>query len=103
MRFCPECESKLTKTTTPTGISFHCHCSIIIEGSPDDTLMYEENMSRDNSANTHSAFIENAPYDLAGNTIYEDCPKCKLNFVTLIRTGVDETSMRVCSCGYIST
>lgn len=101
MQFCPICDSVMTKITTSSGqIIFQCHCQQIIEGSPDDTLIAEENLEYTGTDLKHEVFIENSPFDLAANIVLKDCPKCKLNFMTMIITGDNQQSMYTCTCGY---
>lgn len=103
MRFCRECESVMTKSTTATGnIVFQCRCQLTEDGQPDDTLMYEEYMTAIDHG-THEVFIENAPYDPAGNVVLKDCPQCGLNFMVMVRIGERETTVFSCSCSYRAT
>jgi DNA-directed RNA polymerase subunit M/transcription elongation factor TFIIS len=104
MKFCPECQSLMSKTTTPSGnILFHCRCQLVIDGGDDDSLMAEQYLETAESNHKHDVFIENSPYDQAGNIIEIDCPDCGLNFMTMVRIGVRETVMYTCSCSCIIT
>jgi DNA-directed RNA polymerase subunit M/transcription elongation factor TFIIS len=104
MKFCNQCESYMTKSTTSIGtIVFHCRCQFTIDGQPDDTLMAEEHMETAQSDLKHQVFIENAPFDAAANVVLKDCPQCDLNFMIMIRIGAKETTMYSCSCGFRST
>lgn len=101
MKFCRECESVMSKNTTTTGvIIYHCRCQLTVEGQPDDTLMAEGFLETTKTDLKHIVFIENAPFDPAGNIVLKDCLKCGLNFLTMIRVGVNETTIYSCSCGY---
>lgn len=94
----------MTKSTTTIGtIVFQCRCQITVDGLPDDTLMAEEYMETSQNNLKHDVFIENAPYDAAANVILKDCPQCGLNFMIMIRIGVNETTMYSCSCSYRAT
>jgi predicted RNA-binding Zn-ribbon protein involved in translation (DUF1610 family) len=73
------------------------------DGEPDDTLMMEEYLETAESNQKHDVFIENSPFDPAGKIVLKDCPSCGLNFMTMSRIGVNETTMYACSCGYIAT
>lgn len=104
MRICEQCESVMTKSTSATGfIIFHCRCQLTTEGRPDDTLMAEEYLETAESNLKHDVFIENSSFDPAGNIVMKDCPKCGLNFMTMIRVGTSETAMFTCSCGFSAT
>lgn len=104
MRFCPQCESIMNKVTSPAGdVIFNCQCQLTTNGDDDDTLMAEEYFETTKSDLKHEVFIDNSPFDPAGNIIMKDCPKCDLNFITMIRIGVNETTMYTCSCGYGAT
>lgn len=104
MKFCPQCDSVMSKSTSVTGqIVFLCRCQLSVDGGPNDTLMAEEYLETAESNLKHDVFIENSPFDPAGNVVLKDCPKCNLNFMTMIRIGVNETTMYACSCGYRAT
>lgn len=94
----------MSKNTSAAGnVVFLCRCQLIIEGDADDSLMAEEYLETTESDQKHEVFIENSPFDAAANVVLKDCPKCKLNFMVMIRIGVNETSMYTCSCGFIAT
>jgi hypothetical protein len=76
---------------------------LYFNGGPDDTLMAEGFVETSEAAQKHMVFIENSSYDPAANVILRDCPSCGLNYLTLIRVGVNETTMYSCSCGYLAT
>jgi len=104
MEFCPECLSVMSKSTTAMGkIVYTCHCQLSKEGNPEDTLMAEGYLESTKSDLKHIVFIENAPFDPAGNIVLKDCHNCGLNFMTMIRIGSKETTMYTCSCGYSVT
>lgn len=101
MKFCPQCSSVMTKNTAAIGTIFYqCRCQYTVEGHPDDTLMAEGYLETTTDNLKHVVFIDNSPYDPAGNIVMKDCPQCKLNFLTMIRVGINETTMYTCSCGY---
>ena len=103
MRFCEKCGSIMQKNTTATGeIVFQCRCQQV-NGDGNDTLMAEGYIETNEAAQQHMVFIENSPYDPAANIVMRDCPKCGLNYLTLIRVGVNETTMYSCTCGYLAT
>ncbi len=104
MKFCPICDSVMTKITTISGlIVFQCRCQKTIEGTAEDSLMFEDDAEYNASELKHEVFIENAPYDLAGHTVLKDCPRCSLNFMTMIIPGDNQMAMYVCMCGYKGT
>ncbi|SIP85872.1 Hypothetical protein PACV_157 [Pacmanvirus A23] len=104
MRFCPQCSSVMTKSTSVTGsIVFQCVCRLIIEGQDDDSLMAQGFLETAESNLKHEVFIENSPYDPAANVVLKDCPQCGLNFMVMVRIGAQETTMFSCRCGYKAT
>ena len=104
MKFCPTCDSVMTKTTTANGhIMFICQCQQIIEGAPDDTLMMENHLEYTGTDLKHEVFIENSPFDLAGHTVLRDCNRCGLNYMIMIIPGDDQKSMYTCTCGNKTT
>jgi DNA-directed RNA polymerase subunit M/transcription elongation factor TFIIS len=100
MNFCGDCSSILKKTTTPNGIVFICRCGKITNGTPEDTLMFEEHLDSGENMWKHEVFIENSAFDLARNIVLRDCPKCGLNYTTMILIGESEHVMFTCTCGY---
>ena len=104
MKFCKECESMMTKNTSIGGnIVFQCRCQLIEDGTPEDTLMAEGNVGTEENNFKHEVFIENAPFDSAANIVNKECPKCNLNYMTMIRIGMNEDTVYSCQCGYRST
>ncbi len=107
MKICKFCESVMAKSTPSAGgnIVFKCRCQYMEDGAPDDSLMQEEYLETETMSSSlkHDVFIENSPYDAAGNIVLKDCLQCGLNFLTMIRIGTAETCMLVCSCGYKSS
>lgn len=93
----------MQKNATAAGdIVFQCKCQQIV-GGVDDTLMAEGLVEIGEAAQKHHVFIENSSHDPAANVIMRDCPQCGLNYLTLIRVGVNETTMYSCTCGYLAT
>jgi hypothetical protein len=91
------------KQTTVTGkILFNCACSQV-DGGPDDTLMDEDFLESSESTMKHMVFIENSAHDPAANVILKDCPECKLNYLNVLRVGVNQVTMYSCICGYTAT
>ena len=104
MRFCVECGSMMTKVTSTDGqIIFSCRCLLVEEGTPEDTLMEEELLESNENTNQHAVLVENAAFDTAANIVMKDCPKCRLNFMTMIHFGSNETTMFTCTCGFKTT
>lgn len=92
----------MTKATSAQGtIIFQCRCQLSVEGNPEDTLMASGQLETTaDTSSIHSAFVEAAAYDPAGNIVKKDCPNCGLDFMTMIRIGIAQTTIYVCSCKY---
>lgn len=104
MKFCSACESIMSKETTLQGaILFVCRCQETKEGAPADTLMAEGMLESTASEERHQVFIEQSPYDPAGNRVMRNCPQCPLDFLTMIIVGANENTMYTCRCGYVET
>ena len=101
MKFCPLCESRMTKDTVTGNIVFKCRCTKEIMGEGDDSLM-SEGISTDSNAK-YEVFIDNAAFDTAANKVLSQCTNCGLPYLTLIRVGINEQVMYVCRCGFKST
>ena len=100
MQFCDTCGSILSKETPSTGnIIFRCRCMKTFPSTADDTLMAEEYTEEAKMELKHEVFIENSPFDPAGQIVLKDCPNCPLDFMTLIIPGENQMSMYTCSCG----
>ncbi len=103
VKFCEQCGSLMVKIPQVDGhIIFKCRCQVSINGTNNDTLMSETYMDTDESDQKHDDFIDNAVYDPARHIVMRECPQCKLDFLTMIRVGVNETTMYVCECGFRS-
>lgn len=102
MKFCVECGSR-TQANTATGeLSFDCiQCQKRYNATPQDTLMVEEFIKTEAENLKYQVFIENSPYDVTNKKILKQCPKCKIDFMTLIRIGEQEKVMYTCTCGEI--
>ena len=107
MRFCPRCQSVLSKTTAATagtGIVFLCRvCLMDPPGGPDDTLMAEGHIEMEERIDKHSAFIEQSPFDPAANIVFKECPQCRLDYMTMVRVGDSAITVYTCTCGYRAT
>lgn len=102
MKFCNDCESRLTKTTNNNDVVFSClTCGSQFDGSADDSLMYEEFLEITESTNTkYDDFIKGSAFDTAGNKVRKQCSQCKSPFMTLLRVGERETALYTCTCGF---
>lgn len=103
MKFCNYCGSSMSKRTATGAIVFHCRCQVQLNGNPEDSLMFEDLLETSESNLKHEVFIENSAFDPARNIVLKDCPKCGLDFLTMIRVGVNEVVMYSCSCGFRAT
>jgi hypothetical protein len=94
----------MTKASNALGdIVFQCRCLNTELGMPDDTLMAEEYLETGRSDLKHNVFIKNAAHDTAANIVLKDCPNCRLNFMTRILIGTQESTLYTCTCGKIYT
>lgn len=117
MKFCPICESCLTKTTEGESVQLICtsKCSTVYEGEPEDTLIacsfnpldIREN-DESNSNNIKSGVNDHvksdvnnvlslAPYDRVNKIIGVSCktPNCYRRYMVLVSTET-EGSWYVC-------
>lgn len=100
MRFCPQCESIMSKNTIDSNdIKFVCHCGVEEKSDPSDTLMEEEYLNVAESAQKHEVFVQNSPHDPAGKRVKRTCGKCGLDYMTLIIIGIHESAFYTCKCG----
>ncbi|QJX71389.1 hypothetical protein F-S17_0125 [Faustovirus] len=99
MKFCPNCENKMNKSTATGEIEFTCDCGMRLRGGDEDTLMDEEVLMK-SEFEAMATFIENTAFDDAADRVKRDCPECGLDFMQMLRIGKLETTFYVCSCGY---
>lgn len=99
MEFCKICEKKMKKYVGKQ-IEFVCECQNRKDGTPDDTLMYEEYFGVVGSSFRHEVFVANSPFDAAGYKVNKDCPQCGLDFMTMIRVGETANTIYTCLCGH---
>jgi predicted RNA-binding Zn-ribbon protein involved in translation (DUF1610 family) len=92
----------MSKQTRPEGVYFACNCGHEEEGGPDDTLIAEGVMGGSADIERYERFVNQAPYDAARNIVKQDCPKCGMDHITMIRVGSNLTTRYVCDCGYSS-
>lgn len=102
-KFCPQCESIMTKSTATGAIVFQCRCQLQLPGAPEDTLMAEGYLETTESNLKHEVFIDNAPFDQAAYKVHKTCPSCGLDFLVQIRIGSQASILYSCSCGWRAT
>lgn len=103
LKFCDVCSSRFTKRTTEKGVVFECVCGNTREGKPEDSLMFEVNLRSGNDVMIkQETFIQLAAHDPAGLKVAQDCPQCKMDYMTMIRIGDTEKAIYTCDCGYIN-
>ncbi len=98
MKFCPLCDSRMSKTTVNGVITFQCVCQHTIVGGAADSLMSEQQTSSESDVK-YEQLILNSPYDAAGLKVAINC-KCGLDFMSMVRYGAQEKIVYVCSCGH---
>jgi len=104
MKFCGECKSIMKKITSTNGeIEFTCRCALPHKGNPDDTLIMEGYVETTESNLKYDVFIENSSNNLAKNIVMKKCLKCGIDYLTIIRIGINETTMYTCTCGFKKT
>ena len=100
MKFCDQCGQIMKKEPLITGrVVFQCKCQRI-EGGRDDTLMDFGQLETTDSTLQHEVFIDNSAFDPAANIVKKDCPECGLDYLRIIRVGINEVTMYTCTCGY---
>ncbi len=100
MKFCNECHSRMDKTTESGEIIFQCRCGNRIVGNTEDSLMSSGTISGNNeSKSKYTMFLDVAAYDPAAYRVAKDCQNCKLDYMTKVRFGQNETIAYVCTCG----
>ncbi len=104
MTFCPSCESLMTRMIVNYNVNFLCNvCGRTREGTPKDTLVVIVPVGGGADNSKYETFVDNAPYDQAGYKQQVDCPKCGLDFMSVVILPPNETMVYVCDCGYQAT
>jgi hypothetical protein len=70
-----------------------------IKGTPDDTLLLEEQFEREQSNLKYNTFIENSAHDPTNMRVVRDCAGCGRGYMTMIRIGEHSKIMYTCLCG----
>jgi len=99
VKFCDQCGSILRPVTATGELSFLCVCGKSFGSTPEDSLRSEEYMGPVANKQKYMVFIDNSPYDTAGNRVKRECPACFMPFLTLIFIGEGETPLFTCNCG----
>jgi len=100
MNFCEECQDLLTRYTESGNLVYMCTgCDNIKEAKKEDTLIAEEIMFNTDDNIKFGDLIYNASYDLASNCVDFKCPNCKIDFINILRLGVDGCAIYICNCG----
>ncbi len=99
VKFCAQCGSLLSAVTTSGELVFHCICGQTYPSSAEDSLRSEEYYEAAESKLKFQTFIDNSPFDPAGNIVATECPHCYAPFLTLIYIGTNETPLYTCRCG----
>ena len=103
MRFCDQCWGHMQKSTASGSIQFTCKCNNIIPGEDNDSLMSEGILETAESYQKHEVFMENSVHDKARFIVESHCPKCKIDHLTMVRVGVQQNIIYICTCGYSAT
>ena len=103
MKFCNICSSIVSKNVSSGVVKFTCVCGNEFLGGDDDTLIVSETLEISESLATYKDMINNSPQDAASYKVEKTCPKCKLNYMNLLRLGSAHLVILTCSCGYQTT
>lgn len=98
VKFCDECGSLLSPTTTTGELMFNCVCGKMFKSTPEDSLRGEEHLEAAESKQKYEVFIKNSAFDPAGKKIKRMCPVCFAPYLTLIYIGSGETPIYTCTC-----
>jgi DNA-directed RNA polymerase subunit M/transcription elongation factor TFIIS len=98
VKFCDECGSLLTPSTTTGELVFTCICGKMFNSTPEDSLRGEEYLEAAESKQKYDVFIKNSAFDPAGKKIHRMCPGCYAPYLTLIYIGSAETPIYTCTC-----
>ncbi len=108
MKFCTICGLVMeTQYSTSGNMIFVCVCTNKIDANPEDTMIrggvFDNSLGK-NSTNLeiYEKYIRNSAKDPIGCKIMEPCPSCNLPFITITLITSAQTSICVCSCGYLA-
>jgi DNA-directed RNA polymerase subunit M/transcription elongation factor TFIIS len=104
MKFCPKCQRVMVSDmSSGTHIEFRCTvCSAIVKGDEYDAHIRTDFPGAEETTLMYSRFIDVAAHDATNQQVARKC-KCKLDYMTLIRIGENESIMYVCKCGHKET
>jgi len=99
MPYCDNCEHLMDKKTTSNQVIFSCElCSTVVEGGPEDTLMFSD-FKISNSNELFRSFKKHAAYDPCNFKVSVKCDKCTMPYMSLIRVNDQDRASLVCVCG----
>lgn len=98
VHFCPSCNKVMIPDTNTGNLKYKCPSCYQEELANNDDHILISRVFKNEF--TYNAFISGASLDPTNNKILEDCPECKLPYLTKLRIGNEEKLVKTCKCGY---
>jgi endogenous inhibitor of DNA gyrase (YacG/DUF329 family) len=100
MKICPECQNVMKAVTSGTTLQFECKvCHTIVDSNDYDTWIDGESFTQEETAEMYDRLFKNAAFDRTGLIMSRQCGKCNIDYMKLVRVGVDQNVRYVCECG----
>lgn len=102
MKFCTKCGHKLIISGALVALMFHCtECNLDYVGTPIDTLLVDEELTKGDSVVQSVVLVENSPHDPAARWVRRTCPKCNIPRMALNILDEGSRIIYACKCGHM--
>ena len=100
MRFCDECGRIMRRETSTGRVQFVCQCGYARPGEGKDLRIAGSEFDAGSHLGTYMTLLRFAAQDPTNHKVARVCPRCKLDYMTLVRLTDAELINYVCKCGY---
>jgi hypothetical protein len=85
--------------TTSGSVAFRCtSCNIVIDGKPEDAIIYKRKNDNTETLGRYNNIIENSPFDPVNKRVHKQC-ECGRDYVVQLRLSNAEVIVLKCKCG----
>ncbi len=100
MEFCPDCDSIMRRNTASGHVRFICKCGREIEGAPADARVGGSEIDPNAHLEMFADLFASAAHDPVNVKEKRVCPRCKLDYMTMVRVTQHERIIYICKCGW---
>jgi DNA-directed RNA polymerase subunit M/transcription elongation factor TFIIS len=102
MQFCKRCQGVMSRDPQGDDIIFKCRfCGEERKGDVWDTCVEGGVIGHEQTGEMYRNLLKHSPFDPVNQRVARLCkaPGCGLDYMTLVRVGLDETVVFRCECG----